>query len=414
MIFSKSIHKTLLGWIVLSVFQGWNLQAQIADKVYKTNEQIAPDRKGELRIELDNISFFRDNEFSTTVMDGYTLPGLWVQPKVVYYPLNNIKLEAGVHLLRYWGADKYPNMAYRDIAYWKGSHQNGVHILPFFRAQVALSDHVDIVLGNLYGGANHNLIDPLYCPELNMTADPEAGLQLLYHSRPFDLDAWVNWESFIFRGDTHQEAFIVGLSSQVKFNKEEERFHFYLPVQGVIQHRGGEIDTITANSVQTLMNGAIGIGSVWNIDHPIFRKACLEVDVLGYYQQAGKLWPYDKGTGLYVHTFVDIREFRIKGGYFRCHNFISMLGYPFFGCVSTKREGTTYSHPKTGYVAFEYSHSFAPGYAIGVDMDLFFQTSDTATDLDGHTSKIGTSTSFAAGVYLRINPSFLIRKFGGE
>lgn len=98
-------------------------------------------------------------------------------------------------------------MAYQDIAHWKGDqYQKGFHALPWFRAQVALSDHVNIVLGDLYGAANHNLIEPLYNPELNMVADPEMGLQLLYNSRRFDLDVWVNWESFIFREDIHQEA----------------------------------------------------------------------------------------------------------------------------------------------------------------------------------------------------------------
>ena len=44
-------------------------------------------------------------------MKGYTLPGLWLQAKAIYYPLSNLKLEAGVHALRFWGANKYPSMA---------------------------------------------------------------------------------------------------------------------------------------------------------------------------------------------------------------------------------------------------------------------------------------------------------------
>ena len=404
----------LLASFFLTVWGMDEVKAQIADKVYKTDSRIISDRKGELRIELDNISFFRDNEFSTSTMDGYTLPGLWLQPKLVFYPLDNLKLEAGVHMLRYWGADRYPNMAYRDIAYWKGGKQKGIHVLPYFRAQVALSEHVDIVLGNLYGGANHQLIDPLYCPELNMTADPEAGLQFLYHSRPFDLDVWVNWESFIFRDDTHQEAFVVGLSSRLKLNDEEAPFHFYLPLQGVIQHRGGEIDTINTNSVQTLMNGALGAGMRWNINHSVFRKAQFEVDALGYYQQAGTLWPFESGAGMYAHASVGIYDFRVKAGYFLGHNFISMMGYPFFGAVSTKNEGVTYNNPSTGYLGLEYSRTLAPGYAVGVDVDIFCQGAAKAVDAKGQVVPNGSSTSFAAGVYLRIHPSILIKKFGGK
>ena len=222
-----------------------SLKAQIADRVYKTDYHIDPEKARELSVELDNISFFKDNEYTGKFTKGYSLPGLWVQGKAVYYPLRNIKLEAGVHMLIYHGANKYPSMAYQDIAYWKGDqYQKGVHVLPYFRAQMALSDHVNIVLGNIYGASNHNLIEPLYNPELNLTCDPEAGLQLLYDSKAFDLDVWVNWQSFIFREDVHQEAFTVGISSRLKYNDPASRFHFYTPVQGLVQHRGGEIDTI--------------------------------------------------------------------------------------------------------------------------------------------------------------------------
>lgn len=66
-------------------------------------------------------------------MKGYSLPGFWIQPKAVFYPLGNIKLELGVHMLRYWGAKKYPSLAYQDIAEWKGDqYQHGFHVLPFF------------------------------------------------------------------------------------------------------------------------------------------------------------------------------------------------------------------------------------------------------------------------------------------
>ena len=228
----------------------YTLYAQIPDRVFKTDSRIDPEKKGELSVEFDNLSFFKDDEYTGSFMKGYTLPGLWLQAKAVYYPLEMLKLEAGVHLQRFWGANRYPNMAYQDIAHWKGDqYQRGFHALPWFRAQVALSDHVNIVLGDLYGAANHNLIEPLYNPELNMVADPEMGLQLLYNSCRFDLDVWVNWESFIFREDIHQEAFTVGLSTRFKFNDPDSRFHFYAPLQVLAQHRGGEIDTILTNSV---------------------------------------------------------------------------------------------------------------------------------------------------------------------
>lgn len=388
------------------------VKAQINDLVFKKDYKINPNNKGELYIELDNISFFKDNEFMGNTQEGYTLPGLWVQPKAVFYPLKNIKLEAGLHLLKYWGADRYPCFAYKDIARWKGDqYQRGFHLLPFFRAQIALSKNVDLILGNIYGGANHNLIEPLYNPEMNLTADPEAGLQLLYNSRFVDLDAWVNWESFIFNGDTHQEAFTFGVSTQVKFNNPESKFHFYIPLQTMIQHRGGEIDTIHSNSVQTWINAASGAGVTYNINCGVLKRINFEMTAAVFAQQAGEILPFKNGYGFYPKLTVDIYDFRIQGGYWKCKDFVSLFGNPFFGAISTTHEGKTFDSPSMVYLKAEYSRSFGKGFSLGIDVDVFNQNGVNAILPQQGPVFEPSALSFSAGVYFRINPSFLIKKF---
>ncbi|MDR1981797.1 MAG: hypothetical protein LBQ39_09305 [Tannerellaceae bacterium] len=385
--------------------------AQIPEKVFQTPYKIDAERKGALSVELDNLSFFKNNEYGGNFLEGYTLPGLWLQSKAVYYPSTNIKLEAGMHALLYWGADAYPNYAYQDIADWKSErYQYGARLLPVFRAQIALSERVNLVLGNLYGAANHRLIEPLYNPELNLTADPETGLQFLYTSRFIDLDAWTNWESFIFKLDTHQEAFTFGISSRINYNRPESRFHFYTPIQLLTQHRGGEIDTIVVNSVQTFMNGATGIGGVWNINHPVFKRLHVEADATGFYQQTGDLWPFTNGYGLYARIWADLYDFRVKGAYWMCKDFISMFGNPYYGAVSTSEEGLTFDNPRMACFGLEYSRSFGKGYSIGIDLDLYYHLSTTAHTAE-RTEKQGGATGFSMGVYFRMIPSFLIKRF---
>lgn len=412
----KSVHffrLCLLGVFFVGIAAALcRLSAQISERVYASESRIDPARKGELSVEIDNLSFFKDDEYQGPFVKGYTLPGLWLQAKAVYYPLSNLKLEAGIHALRFWGADEYPNMAYRDMAIWKGEeYQKGLHVLPWFRAQLALSEHVDIVLGSLYGAANHRLVEPLYNPELNLTADPEMGLQLLYASRHFDLDVWVNWESFIFRKDVHQEAFTVGLSSRYKLNEPAASVHFYVPLQLLAQHRGGEIDTITTNSVQTLTNGALGVGAVWNAGYKLLRRVHVELDVAGYYQQKGRLWPFDKGYGVYAEASADLSDFRVKAAYWRCHRFISLFGSPFYGAVSTSEEGLTLGEPSMLHFGAEYSRKLAKGFSLGIDVDLYAHLPATlhGTEREGQQSDL--AISFSAGIYLRVNPSFLIKKF---
>lgn len=411
----KAIARHLImavGTVVISIVST-EAKAQVNDSVYKMRYQISPEKKGELYLDINTLSFFRDNEFSTPAIKGYTLPGVRVQPKLVYYPLKNIKLELGAHVIRYWGAEKYPNVAFRDIATWKRSgHQDAVHALPFFRAHVAMTKNLDVVLGNLYGGITHNIIEPLYTPELDLTADPEAGVQLLYHTPALDIDTWVNWESFIFRSDNHQEAFLFGLTSKVKLNNENSRFHFYIPIQALAHHKGGEIDTLETSTVRTMMNGAAGVGMRWNTGHKTLRRITLESFLLGYYQQKGEEFPYSKGSAVYGHAAVDFPHFRIDGGYYHADRFLSVMGMPFYGSMSIDSPVSTFDKTGLWQLGIDYYKTFAPGFALGANADVYFHGPVTAVAEDGMRKEVGSSTSFSFGVYLRINPSFLLKKFG--
>lgn len=401
-----------IGMTVFTVLAPLAMDAHVGDSVYKTHIAIQPERQGELTLEIGSLSFFRNNEFSTPAIKGYTLPGIRLQPKLAYYPLSNVKLELGAHLLRYWGAESYPSVAFRDIATWRNiGNQHTLHAVPFFRAHAALGKHIDVVFGNLYGGINHNLIAPLYSPELDLTADPEAGLQMLYRSRSIDVDAWVNWESFIFKLDTHQEAFLFGLSSRIKLNADVSPVHFYMPVQLLAHHKGGEIDTLENSTVQTVMNGAIGGGLVWNTGKKHLRRMTCGVDAVAYYQHKGEQYPFKNGYGVYAYTTADIHNLRLKGDFFYGRTFVSIMGYPFYGCVSVDDPDVTYKHTGTAHLGIDYHHTFAPGIAFGADADIYLHSSVNTVDGNGLTQHYSPSTSITFGAYLRINPSFLLKKF---
>ena len=365
----------------------------------------------QLAIEVDNISFFKDNEYAGHALKGYTLPGFWLQLKGVYQPLSFLKLEFGAHGLVYSGAYKYPSYAYYDIVKWKGNqYQKGTHILPYFRTHLQLKSW-QLVFGDLYGGMNHNLIAPLYNPELDLTADPEFGFQLLYDSPRFHFDTWVNWQSFIFDIDSHQEAFTVGISSEYRFNDPASPIHYYMPFQVMIQHRGGEQDTITTNSVQTLSNGALGFGAKWNLNHKIVKEVHLEADLLMHYQQAGKLWQKDTGFGAYAKAALKFKNgIYTETGYFIGKDFNTLMGIPFYGAVSLREEGTFFKRPQTFFFSIDYARQFAKHYAFGAKADIYYFCPKSAyTEAGSVPLKKGTSFSF--GVFFRATPRFLIKKF---
>lgn len=406
--FHNSLSYLLIGLFILCTSYS---HAQTSQILGRTDYRLDSTQVKQLAIEIDNLSFFKDNEYAGQVMKGYSLPGFWLELKGTYQPLNFLKLEFGAYGLVYGGAYKYPSYAYHDIAKWKGNqYQKGTHILPYFRTQLQLKSW-QLIFGNVYGGANHNLIAPLYNPELYLTADPEFGFQTIYDASRFHFDAWVNWQSFIFNIDSHQEAFTVGMTSEYRFNEKTAPVHMYLPFQITIQHRGGEQDTITTNSVQTLSNGALGFGIKWNLNRKIVKTVNVEADALMHYQQAGKLWHKDTGFGAYAKAAVEFSNgIYTEGGYFIGKDFNSLLGIPFYGSTSLRDEGTFFKRPQTFFFSVDYARKFAKHYAFGVKADVYYHCPKGAYTIEENIP-VKKGTSFSVGVFFRANPRFLIKKF---
>lgn len=390
-----------------------SVYAQMSDIVFRTDSRINPEHKGRLFLEIDNLGFFRNAESTSFVQKGYTLPGFWLQTKAVYYPMENVRLEGGVHSIWFWGANKYPAFAYKDIAVWRGEESNHkVHLLPFFRAQVALSEQVDILLGNIYGGSNHHLIEPLYNPELNLSADPEAGLQILYHPRWMNLDLWVNWESFIYKLDTHQEAFTFGLSSRLNLNSPKSVFHVYAQLQALAQHRGGEIDTLVGDmSVQTMLNGAVGLGFDWNVGCGALKKINMEFDATGYYQHAGNIWPVKRGYGWYGSVSACLADFRVRTAYWKCDDFVSLFGNPFYGVTSTYLDDAVYRQPRMIYFGTEYARPFGREFALGINADAYYRIGTRITNANNGHNMEGNRFNYSFGICVRFHPSFFLKAF---
>lgn len=398
-----------------------HLYAQIDEWLFQREHIIDPEKKGELLFELDNLSFFKNNEFEGDYQKGYTLPGLWVRPKLVYYPLHNMKIELGLNLLRYWGTNYYPNATYIGIPAWsedKASRGIG-HLLPFLRFQVALYKNVNVVLGNIYGGASHQLAEPLYNPEYNFTSDPEAGLQLLFDYRHFMLDGWVNWQDFIYNGDDHQEMFKAGVSSKIKFMRPETKFQVNLPLQMVFHHQGGEIDGVDA-SVKTWLNAGTGMELSYYAGRKYLTK--LDFSLMGFYssQQAGHVLPVGEGWGVNAKLSADVKDFRISAGYWKCDDFFTISGSPFFGSISQSKPGKTFDKPSMVYGTLEYTRQFGSSFAFGGDVSVYHHLSALSKELvmpaggiiaEPLVKREKAATSITIGVYLRINPSILLKKF---
>lgn len=375
-----------------------------------------------LGIELEALAFFKDNEFDGNVQRGYSLPGVRLQPRLTYTPIDEIKLELGLHATIYSGANKYPCYVFHDIATWKGDqYQSGAHLLPFFRA-TARFRNITLAVGHIYGGTTHGFIEPMYNPELILTDDPEMGFQMIVDTKRWHSDLWMNWQSYIFQESTHQEAFTVGWTQSVnvwKRKRDNKEHSLHIPIQLVVQHRGGEQDN-THLGVQTIANGALGLAYEYRA--PLNRVVTgiqAEATALYCLQQSGSLWPFKNGPALWVKASVDfIRDLRVTAGFFSAKDFCSLYGSQYFGTLSTKHAGGRFNSMNTGLLGVEYSRTFAKAYTVGAHLKAYICKTGTLTlpADDSHPQPYTIPgefrTPFSFGVYFRCSPSFVLKRFG--
>lgn len=381
---------------------------------------------GTLGLDLEALAFFKDNEFDGNVQRGYSLPGVRLQPRLTYTPIDEVKLELGLHATIYSGANKYPCYVYHDIATWKGDqYQSGAHLLPFFRATARFS-HVTVAVGDIYGGTTHRIAEPLYNPELILSDDPEMGCQVLIDTERWHSDLWLNWQSYIFQESTHQEAFTVGWAQRIRLLRRQNALGtvhtLSLPILLLVQHRGGEQDN-THLGVQTIANGALGLRYDYlSGKRGAFTGASVEALALACIQQSGKLWPFKRGAAMWVEGGVYLlRDLHLSAGVFYAKDFCSLYGSPYYGTLSTKHPGARFSGMFTTMLSVEYSRTFAKAYTIGAHLKAYLNKTGTLTpatqaDATALVSSPGEfRTPFSFGVYFRLSPSFvLVRKGSGK
>ncbi len=300
-----------------------------------------PREKQSLSLDFIGEGFFRNNEYSGEITRDYSLPGYRALGFFTYSPATKqpIKLKLGVENMYYWGASKYPaGLAYRDLAYWssEGEDYSKFRLRPYFQASIVLNKKWAIILGALDGGAKHQIIEPIYNPELNLSADSETGAEIRYESPRTKADIWVDWQSFIFNDDKHQEAFFVGLDLERRF-AEKKTSHWNASLQALTGHRGGKTN-IVADTVHTWANLALGLS--YQQELQLLQRACqLKSSLYGLtYMQRGEHYKVSEGWGIYLKNELQVQHLKANLNLWYGHNFLSILGSPFAQTIRSDGE----------------------------------------------------------------------------
>jgi hypothetical protein len=286
------------------------------DKWYqKVAENALAPQAGDIRFSLDVLTFFKNNEYFNQIVEGYTLFGTQLNPQIVYYPTQDLRLEAGVFLRKDFGNPSLERVRPTFRATWtKGRSQ--------------------FILGNIRPHLSHGYIEPLFNFERVMLRPLEEGLQYRYLGRRLFLDAWVDWQRQQYRFSNFQEEIAGGLRSSYRLSGDQSRWQVAVPFQFTATHKGGQIDTVN-RPLQTLFNQAIGLDVRRLLSGHAVQALRFNSYLLAFQDQSTALQtPYKYGRALYLNSTLETRYADLMLSYWRGQRFVAPLGGDLYQSVS--------------------------------------------------------------------------------
>lgn len=309
------LRKLILAVLFLIIVTG-NILAQDFKQFasfYKPQQEV---KAGDVNFRMESLGFFQNNEYLGSFVDGYTLPGAFVRPKLTYAPTDALYIELGAQWVKYSGLDQ------------------PVNVLPWFSARYRFSDHFAVVTGNLDQNNEHGLLEQLWEPERLYTDRPESGLQFLYSSNRLNMQTWINWEQFIQKGDPYQEHFTAGVGGDVSVYQNSD-LSVKLPAQLLFYHKGGEIDSSDLR-VQTHANVSAGFELAINAQGQHLQTINFNGYWLGYkaITEDSNTYPFGKGHAYLIETSAQTTHSRISLSYWNAFQFVAPKGRFLYQSIS--------------------------------------------------------------------------------
>lgn len=363
--------------VVLLVFLPATISAQWMHKDLLTDPALDSTFSNKFLFEAEILGFFKNNEYSTPFVKGETFPGMQFIPRFGYQMEDKFRFELGSSGLYYSGDQQsFGKRLFNNV---------------FVRMQYDISPNLHFLLGNYYGGVNHQLIEPLYRWELHMIDSPESGIQIIYKDKKFFLDTWLNWQRFIERDDPLQEVLTLGVSSSINVTPAKSNFSMSFPIQLVINHKGGQIDNSDKRNLM-IGNLAGGVQLKYVLDHRFFDAVGVDFYAAAYYDHIpdSSIRPYDFGWGLYPVASVEASGFKFMTGFWRSDKFYSVDGEALFASFNNLYPGEKIQTRNIITNKLSYSRKLMSMLSVGTQLEFY-------TDLDRK------KVDYSFGVHLRFD-----------
>lgn len=353
--------------------------AQLAPKPSPAIPAIAESDTGKLYFEIANLNYFKDNEYFSPIASGYTLIGYFLTPRLLYIKNRRLTLDAGVHLQKYSGINKYSD------------------IYPVFSLRYAITDRLDMIFGTLHGTYQHRLPEPIFSPERYFTHNIENGLQFAWQGSQTQMDVWLDWERFIFEQDTSQEQLTFGISTDFALPDRENGWQLHVPFRLLIEHRGGQINN-SDKKIETLVNLAGGLSMRYYFGKKWIRSIELQALLLRFRNTSHSPQTYFKsGWAVYPQAHIHLKYFTLMAGYWEGNRFYAPKGEPLFWSISKRNLQNSQQHRRLANFKITYHKRLFNGLTIGSAFENYYDLINQRND-------------YAFGIYVNLMDRFLIKK----
>jgi hypothetical protein len=162
----------------------------------------------------------------------------------------------------------------------------------------------------------------------------ENGLELVTENKHFFNDIWVDWENFIFTGDTTREMLTFGESFRYTSDKVMDLVEFNVPFQLSIKHKGGQISNYS-QPMETYINFAGGAGATFDINKGNLGRIGIDYSFFYYYDNSpDKILSFDKGHASWYRINYNYKILKIEVAYWKSHNFYAPNGNLVYSSIS--------------------------------------------------------------------------------
>jgi hypothetical protein len=314
-------------------------------------------QSGDLSLRVKSMNFVEDNEFFNPIVKGYTLLGFFIQPELIYRPSPKVSLNAGIHLLKYYGTEKFSQ------------------VRPVFSTILNFSKQTTLTLGTLSGPDKHQMFDPHFYSERLYNQYVEDGIQLTHFNKHIFTDTWISWENFIFKGDSTREQFTMGQSFRYTSDSYADFIYLEIPFQLQLKHMGGQINDSQAKT-ESFLNFAGGIRVNLNLAGMKYGQTGIEyLQFLNTLSAGDSIAGIGKGRASWTRLFYNYKAVHFETGYWASHDFYAPNGNPIFSSISDYNPGVVIHNRRI--ITTSGSIRFFPANAL----ELFFGV-DLYYDID--------------------------------